>query len=94
LTVEAFVALTGLEAEEFDPAKFIVTSTNTNSGGISTRVIEPDYIHVDTTVVFKAEEEVRPDYMPDSNIRIVDMYEQELQEQAAEAARKIEREQS
>lgn len=94
LTVEAFVALTGLEAEEFDPAQFIITSTGTNSGGISTRVIEPDYIHVDTTVVFKPEEEVRPDYIPDSDIKIVDMYEQQIQDKAAEAARQIEREQS
>lgn len=94
LSVEAFVALTGQPASEYDPAKYVITSTSTNAGGVSTRVVEPDYIHVDTTVVFQPEAEIRPDFVPGSNIRIVDEYDQELQKKANEAARQIEREQA
>jgi hypothetical protein len=94
MTVEAFVALTGLNESEYDPAAFIITSTSTNAGGISTRIIEPDYIHVDTTVVFKPEEEVRPDYIPDSSIKIIDQYDQDIQLAADQAAQAIQREQS
>jgi hypothetical protein len=94
LTREAFVALTGLNETEYNATNWIITKTSTNAGGTSTRLVEPDYIHVDTTVVFKPQEEVRPDYQPDSSIKIVDAYEQYLQDQEVEAKREVEREQS
>jgi len=78
LTVDAFIALTGLNETDYyediknNPEKYIITSTSTNAGGVSTRVIEPDYVHVDTTVVFQPDEEIRPDYIPDRPVSIID----------------------